>query len=171
MKNRAALIRKAHRVHISVDDFADAVKFIDAAKKTDVASDEFHGLLLAAIAMYAKPFSRNELSKTAAAVPRLKVKRLRTVLGPEGMALHSRICKLRNKVVAHAESEFNPMQVMQHTVPDRPGVHTDMVTVSRRWHPSQEGINLDEFRSIAEKMHVDAMNQMADLARAIRASS
>ena len=152
-------------------DFADAVKFIDAAKKATVTSDEFHGLLLAAILMYAKPFSRNELSKSAAAIPRLKEKRLRTVLGREGAVLHRRIRKLRNTVVAHAESEFNPMQVLEHTVPDRPGMYTDMVTVSRRWHPSQEGINLDEFRGIAEKMHVDAMNQMADLARAIRASS
>jgi hypothetical protein len=153
-----------------VDDFADAVKFIDAARRFDEASDEFHGLFLAAITRYARPFSRNELSKTAAADPRLKVTGLRALLGPDGVALHKRIIKFRNKVVAHAESEFNPMQVMQPTVPDRPGMYTDMLTVSRRWHPAQEGIDLGEFRSVAEKMQVNTMNQLADLAHAIRAT-
>jgi hypothetical protein len=99
-KNRAALTRDTHRVHISKDDFSDTVKFIDAAKKAAIGSDEFHALLLAAIAMYAKPFGRNELSETAAAVPTLKVKGLQllALLGPKGAALHRRIRRLRNKV-------------------------------------------------------------------------
>jgi hypothetical protein len=171
-KNRAALTRDTHRVHISKDDFSDTVKFIDAAKKAAIGSDEFHALLLAAIAMYAKPFGRNELSETAAAVPTLKVKGLQllALLGPKGAALHRRIRRLRNKVVAHAESEFNPMQVMPQTVPDPPGAHTAMITVSRRWHPAQENIDLDEFRGIAEKMRTYALNRMGELAHEIAAS-
>lgn len=168
---RGARERELHRVHISARDFEDAGRFITAAKRHGLASDEHEGLLVAALIHYARPFSRNEVDPDAPADERLEIRGgIEVVLKTEGeRKLHERIIKLRNKVVAHAESEFNPMQIMPNPVSKNPraGV-TFLMTMSRRWHPVEENIDLDDFGRIVEAMRAYCMERLPALGREIQ---
>jgi len=164
-----ALKREVHRAHISLRDFEDAARFIEAAKRHDLASDEHEGLLLAALIHYARPFSRNEVDPNAAADVRLEIRGgVDAVLKTAGeLTLHQRIINLRNKAVAHAESEFNPMKILPKPPRDPAAGVTYLMTSSRRWHAVQENIDLDEFGRIVEAMRAYCMERLPALGREI----
>ena len=137
------------RVHISARDFDKALKFIEAAGKHDVSAIEHEALLLSAILCYGRPFSGNEKGDGAKADSNLSVVDPAAVLGAD-VELHERVIRMRNKVVAHSESEHYPVSSFPPSIGE-PGVRSAGF-VSRSWHPVNEQMDLEAFARIAKAM-------------------
>jgi hypothetical protein len=119
--------RRLHRLQITVGDLIDAILFIDAAIKAstegaDPTRDPIHrALVCAAVIHYARPFSGNEHPNPkrrpkAAAETRVEIdsRFLRKVIpSASGRILHRQVIKLRNKIVAHAESGYFPVTMVR----------------------------------------------------------
>jgi hypothetical protein len=152
------------RIQISSRDFEEAAKFVRTAKKHAIGSDEHEAALLTAITCYARPFSGNELRGSTRADSNLAGVDPQAVLGAEELALHERIVTLRNKVVAHSESEYNPVERINTGVVYRPGSY-GYVTSSRPWNVVSEDLDLDALERVAEKMKVACWTMLGDVAR------
>lgn len=123
--------RLMHRARISSDDMHQAVAFIEAALRLeaqgkDSRSDVTHlALTVAAVIYYARPFTRNERrpkkgsqAKGAPPLSRVDLAPLSKVLGSkEARMLHRSVIRLRNKVVAHAESRYFPVRLVAAFLP------------------------------------------------------
>jgi hypothetical protein len=120
--------RTMERAHISIGDMRQAVDFIDAAlaaekrganSKTDVTH---LALVVSAVIYYARPFGPNEGGKKrkerappkgAPPMSRVDIGPLAKVLSSkEGRRLHRDVLRIRNKIVAHAESRYFPVRMV-----------------------------------------------------------
>jgi hypothetical protein len=70
----------------------------------------------ALIIAYARPFSRSE-----GGVPPLTLKMAKAHLTEEQKALHRRLIRMRNKVIAHSDRELMRMTTQAHNLPLRDG--------------------------------------------------
>jgi hypothetical protein len=102
------------RIMLSGDDFQRTEEFLKAAGKHSEAAIEFEALLHSAILFYTRPFSDNEPKKSPlpAAARSLTGLDVKALLGTDA-SLHYRLITLRNKVIAHAESEFFPARSIE----------------------------------------------------------
>lgn len=150
------MLRRFHRTHISRYDFEDAIRFIRAARRHDIASDEYEALVIAAILAYARPFSPDERIKKPAAESRLP-KHLVPFKGSK-LKLHKKIINARNKAIAHSESRKNPMQVVPVTTAAK-----GFVTSSKRWHVVNLKLSLNAFEKIAEQMRQVSLAHQLDI--------
>ena len=146
------------RVHISARDFEKAERFVKCAMEHDIASIEHEAALLSAIVCYGKPFSGNEVEDRATADSRLTGVDLKQVLG-EDTPLHKHVVRLRMKVAAHSESEYNPVSLLAGEPEVGP------IFVSRTWHPVNEQIHLESFARIAKTLAWKCRCILADAAR------
>jgi hypothetical protein len=138
----------AWRTQISSTDFEEAENFIAAAEKHDEASLEYKALLEVAVIRYARPFSDNEKDpKNSGADSRLGLDPEKVLSVREDFELHKRLVGLRNKVVAHAEAERNPVSLLGNPAPGR-----SPAIVSRPWHITQEKLDLEAFARITRAM-------------------
>jgi hypothetical protein len=153
-----AKAKTVRRTQISDGDFRCAMEFIDAARRRPIDTIEYEALMHAAIIAYARPFSLNEKSDDALSDPRLNI----ALVAFDGAdrTLHHRIIALRNKVVAHAESAQNPVEILamksDATIADGFSTH------SQRWDVVNEQIDLDAFHRIADAMCRRCTDQMLD---------
>ena len=132
-----------------MDDFLDAIAFMDAALELERRGVDrrhvFHrALVCAALIHYARPFSGNEhpnpskRRKDAAernwkpSFPLAKI-----FDDPTDRKLHRVVLNWRNKVLAHAESKYFPARMIRvsDTVEDKQ-LGTDFDLQSRRTYPS-----------------------------------
>jgi hypothetical protein len=137
-------IQRFNRTNISMHDFEHAMKFMDAAAEHGTESPEYEALFMAAIVLYARPFSSNEKG-SAMASTRLHLDPA-AILGNQH-ELHVQIIDRRNKAVAHAEWNYYPTSQIPVT-PNASG----FATSSKRWHPVNDGISPSDFRDIANRM-------------------
>ena len=77
MKYPSTTKAQFHRWHISRQDWEDAVKYAKAAEKTRMDQLAYDALIQMAIICYWRTFSPNEKSKTAQAVPQIRIEELR----------------------------------------------------------------------------------------------
>ena len=153
------------RVHISHRDFKRALDFIAKARVHVENTIEHEALLEAAIIRYARPFSPNEKGDNAKADSRLTIDVAAVLAEVADFELHGRIIKLRNKVIAHSESEHYPMS----TFPSFIGGPDDIRSLgfqSRSWHIVNERLDLDAFERITKAMHLKCLNMLVDATRA-----
>jgi hypothetical protein len=152
------------RVHISSRDFKRALDFIRKAREHVENTIEHEALLEGAVLRYARPFSPNEKAAKAKADSSLMID-IAAVLGEvTDFELHQRIIKLRNKVIAHSESEHYPMS----TFPSFIGGPDDIRSLgfqSRSWHVVNERLDLDAFERITKAMHLKCLNMLVDATR------
>jgi hypothetical protein len=154
----AATLKSFKRTHISRRDFEAALRFIRAARLHDNATPEHEALLIAAVLMYARPFSSNERNTNADADSRL-ADDLVKFDGPK-LELHDQVIQLRNKAVAHAESTYYPVKIIEPFIPG-----AGFATSSRRWHVVNPQLDLDLFEAVAVEMHQLCLNRQFDLGR------
>lgn len=156
MRARTPSDKTLFRTHLSAIDFSQAVRFIEAAQKVAHTSDEWWGLMLAAIVCYARPFSPNERRRSAAADSRLEIdaRMLRTILeNASDRKLHRRLLRLRNKAVAHSESRYADLRIIRATWPGDPSsLASSVALISAHWHPFNAQIDLIAFRRIAKAL-------------------
>ena len=104
--------RQTNRLSISANDLEQAISFLEelcsSAERTDGDYSDIvrESLLLSAIISYSRPFSRNEIDKTAKADPTVLNETIE-FLSEEEWTLHRKILCLRNKAVAHSEWSWN----------------------------------------------------------------
>ena len=153
------------RARISSNDMMQAVAFIDAALKleeggADSKSDVTHlALVVAAVIYYARPFGPNEGGKKPKrktppkGVPplhRVNIGPLSKVISTkEGRALHRSVVRLRNKVVAHAESRYFPVRMVKAFLPPESGRIGDFALQSGQTYPL---LDLKRLRSNAKQL-------------------
>jgi hypothetical protein len=148
-----------YRTHISVHDFETAAKFAKAAKGYPASAVEYEALVEAAVIRYARPFSSNEKPGKGKADARLRVNAADILTSQADMDLHKRVITLRNKMVAHAESEFYPTTLLDPVGASRA---SGFAVASKRWHILEEDIDLDALARIADVMRHACLNQMLD---------
>ncbi len=143
-----AKLKTVTRTQISGDDFRCAKKFINAVRGYAVGTTEYEALMHAAIIAYARPFSGNERGTDPPSDPKLDP----ALVAFEGAdrALHDRIISLRNRVVAHAESAQNPVELLP--MKSDATIADGFSTQSQRWDVVNELIDLDAFHRIADAM-------------------
>jgi hypothetical protein len=148
-----------YRTHISAHDFETAGSFIQAAKNYPPSAIEYEALVECAVIRYARPLSSNERRGSGKADARLSVNVQQILLSQGDVDLHNRIITLRNKMVAHAESEFYPTTLLDPVGTSRA---SGFAVASTRWHILGENLDLDAFARIAEAMRRACLNQMLD---------
>jgi hypothetical protein len=140
------------RTHISSGDFEKAGEFIKAAREQVVGAIAYEGLLLSAIVWYARPFSNNEMpnEKHPKTDPKV-VLDLPQILGAD-KDFHSKIVRLRNKAVAHAEFEHYPVD----PIPDAESakIMPGLGLISKTWNVADEGIDLNVFARVADRLRL-----------------
>jgi hypothetical protein len=142
------------RVLISIGDYWEAEQFIKATI-SGKGPEVVEALLRCAIICYARPYSGNEKEAHAAAESNLKgVIDPKAVLDAAGLALHDRIMNLRNKVVAHSESEFNQANFTDPKAHGFDPATCFLSFESRRWTARHEGIDLGAFEQMAREMRL-----------------
>jgi len=133
---------KFNRFTIAVDDFEDALKYLNAAAKFDDMSGEHEGLLIAAVICYARPFSFNEkkgqLSEAAPSIQWAEV----APTDSRFLELHDRLIEFRNKAVAHSEFKYYPVTHIEGS---------NLISQGR-FKLSNEGLDLKLFSELAEEM-------------------
>jgi hypothetical protein len=148
-----AATKQEMRVMISIGDYHDTEQFLKATIGM-VERDVVEALLRSAIICYARPYSANERDAGAAAESNLKgvIDPQDVLTEPVLLDLHKQIIRLRNKVVAHSEAEFNPANFADRTShgrdPNIPGVCFE----TSRWHALGEKIDVGHFEQMARKM-------------------
>jgi hypothetical protein len=142
------------RYSISVRDFEKAQEYVCAARKHLLGSLEYDALLFAAIVSYCRPFSPNEKSKLAMATSRLRIEDFGPLTDPE-KGLHERLEELRNKALAHSESELNPTKFHPQT----------KVFTGRSFSLSNETLDLDAFEAIFVRFAEICHTKRADYSR------
>jgi hypothetical protein len=149
-----------YRTHISAHDFETAEKFARAANNHLPATIEYEALVECTIIRYARPFSSNERRDgRGKSDPRLTVNVEQILTNQSDIELHQRLITLRNKMVAHAESEFYPTKLLDPVETSRA---SGFAVESRRWHVLSENLDLDSLARIAELMRRACMSQMLD---------
>jgi hypothetical protein len=139
------------RARISSDDMRQALAFIDAALAAEATganskTDATHlALVVAAVIYYARPFSNNEGGKKpkrmtspkgAPPMSRVNLGPLPVVLGSkEGRRLHRDVLRIRNKIVAHAESRYFPVRMVAAFLPLESGRMGDFALQSAQRYP------------------------------------
>jgi hypothetical protein len=148
-----------YRTHISAHDFETAGNFAEAAKNYLPSAIEYEALVEAAVIRYARPFSSNEQRGRGKADARLSVNVEQILTSKADMDLHKRVITLRNKMVAHAESEFYPTTLLDPVGTSRA---SGFAVASKRWHILSENLDLDALARIADVMRRSCNNQMLD---------
>lgn len=146
-----------YRIHLSAHDFESAGNFIQEARRFKPSDLAYEALLESAVTRYARPFSANERGQ-AKADARLDFDVSTVLADPDDVDLHDHIIRIRNKMVAHAESQFFPSQILNPTAPGGTGYSV----VSTRWNIIQESLNLDAFGRIAAAMRLACLNRMGE---------
>jgi hypothetical protein len=157
--------RVMQRARISSNDMQQAVAFIDAAlaaeaRGADSKSDVTHlALVVAAVIYYARPFGVNEGGKKPKRrTPPKGAPPLSSVdIGPlsevitskEGRRLHRSVIRIRNKVVAHAESRYFPVRMVAAFLPPSSGRMGDFALKSAQTYPL---LDLKLLRSNAKQL-------------------
>jgi hypothetical protein len=156
--------RFLERARISFGDMQQAVVFIDAALALDEAKARHSqvarlALEVAAVIYYARPFTGNEPPrwkskrpppKGAPRLPNIDLGPLRTVLiDKEARSLHRDVLKIRNKIVAHADSRYFPVRLVQAALPNTPQARGDYAIKSGRTYPR---FNLHRLRANATEL-------------------
>lgn len=154
-----AKAKTVKRTQISRDDFADAKRFIDAARKNASDSIEYEALVQAAIIAYARPFSGNERGQDSPSDRNLDPAVV--ALDGEDRILHDRIITLRNKAVAHAASVNNPVEILP--LKSEATITDGFSTQSHRWSAAREQIDLDAFHRIADAMVYRCTDHLLDI--------
>jgi hypothetical protein len=152
------------RIMLSRDDFQRAGEFVKAARSHPEANIEFEALLHSAILFYARPFSGNEPSDSNLpdAAKTLTGLDTRVILGDD-LPFHCRLRTLRNKVIAHAESQYFPAQNVPLAIGEKG--QFGIAFQRRSWHVVDEKLDLDVFERVAAKMRSAALNHVYDEAR------
>jgi hypothetical protein len=121
-----------HRIRIACDDLLEAVQFVEAAidreaEGVDRRTDVLHrALVCAALIHYARAVGPNEKPNPkkrpqGAAAHRVDTTYLKAVIGTEERwKLHRQVLRLRNTIVAHAESKYFPMKMVKAQWPADP---------------------------------------------------
>lgn len=146
--------QELNRLSIARGDIGEAVRFLDAAAGHDPTSVEYEALVMGAIVLYARPFSKNELSSDAKAshsVPDAVI----DGYSEAEKTLHSRIIEVRNKAVAHSEWTNYPTSVSWDT----------KVIKSRRYSIYPEFLMVAAFVELTKKLHQRLHNIVADRMR------
>jgi hypothetical protein len=102
--------KKFHRFTIALDDFEEALAYIEQAKLHRRGSLEHQALVSMAVICYSRPFSPNEKRADAKAQSRLSEEDLGTFSSSEKQ-LHDLCTTSRTKAVAHSEYDYNPTEI------------------------------------------------------------
>jgi hypothetical protein len=155
------------RVMLSGDDFERAGDFVKATRAHPAGSIEYEALLHSAILFYARPYSDNEpkKSKLPDEARKLTGLDLPAILG-EDLPLHDRLLALRNKVIAHAESEFFPAQTLKPAIGAGAKGQRGIAFQRRAWHVVDEKLDLDVFERMATNMRHAARQHVYNVAQA-----
>ena len=157
-------MQKAHRYNLATLDMEEVIIYLDAYDQLELAqrdntSEWFYacqGLLCAAIVAYCRPFSENR--SKGFADERLQARILQSV--KERRPLHNLLVEKRNTIIAHADWKARSTQILQ--------VEQRMVS----WRSSRpnvwEGIDLKEFRRLAEGVFRECMDEGLNLAQAAK---
>jgi len=144
-----------HRAHISLSDMTLAAVFIDAAlelEKTDPhwRSNYTHlALVVAAVIYYARPFGSNEggrRRKSKRRAPKGAPPLNKVDIGPishiitsrAGQRLHHSVIRVRNKIVAHAESRYFPVRMIAAHLPQSDARFTNFAIKFGQTFPSPD---------------------------------
>jgi hypothetical protein len=152
------------RIMLSGDDYARAEEFVKAARLHAVGNIEYEALMHSAILFYARPYSDNEpkKSKLPDAARKLTGLDLPEILGDD-LPFHERLIALRNKVIAHAESEFFPAQNIKLAIGSKG--QSGIAFQRRSWHVVSENLDLEIFERVATKMRAAARKHVLDRTR------
>lgn len=145
--------KRLTRAHISLRDLRKAATFLEQAekyarKRVNARPLELEALLLSAIVSYAKPFTNNEArGQNSTADRRLTIDAAQVLNAADDLRLHEDILKMRNKVVAHSDSEYYPVR----WIPGVRGMRGSLYH-SQTWSVMHEPLDLDAFARIVKKM-------------------
>jgi len=97
-------------------DLKNCLRFLDELGSQQYGNTVYEALLIAAIVLYIRPFSKNEKEQsTSPSDPRVPEEVLANLTVGE-LDLHERLKGLRNKAIAHAEWTFHPTGVTETRV-------------------------------------------------------
>ncbi len=160
-KTRTDPERALHRVQIAIDDLGEAARFMREAqllqaKGIDPEIDATHrALICAAVIYYARPFGQNEHPSRKkrpanAAEASVSLEPLKQWIPDAARRrLHRQVIRLRNKIVAHAESRYFEVR-MYRSPTSNPNVRTgDYSLFSKRTYPK---LDLDALQLNADQL-------------------
>ncbi|MEX2515517.1 MAG: hypothetical protein WD572_01200 [Gammaproteobacteria bacterium] len=140
-----------NRLTIARGDIEQALRFLKKAGGIDPTSDEYEALVMTAITLYARPFSKNEVDPQAKANKCVSSEVLDEYTKEERV-LHDRLLEVRNKAIAHAEWNNYPTSVSWDT----------RVIKSRRYSIYPEFITVESFAALAMKLERRLQNMRVD---------
>jgi hypothetical protein len=146
------LSKKNVRLAISEKDMGRAVDFFIAAQKCVPTEIAFEALVIAGLIYYCRPFSSNEKNKSAAADSSIQKVEILKDLSDSELNLHNKLINLRNKAIAHSESEIYPVgldaekEVLRH----------------KRYSVYPEFANLESVLSLAQTLHHRLRDSVVD---------
>lgn len=143
-----------NRLTIARGDLEQALRFLKRAAELAPTGVEYEALVMTAIILYARPFSRNERDPEAMATERVPDS-VMSEYTEEERKLHERLIEVRNKAIAHAEWNNYPTSVSWDT----------RVIKSRRYSIYPEFITVDSFTTLATKLERRLNNMRADRVR------
>lgn len=142
-----------NRLTIARGDIEQALRFLKKAGDMGPTSDEYKALVMTAIILYARPFSKNEVVPQAKAAKCVSSE-VSDEYTEEERVLHDRLLEVRNKAIAHAEWNNYPTSVSWDT----------RVIKSRRYSIYPEFITVKSFAALAAKLERRLQNMRADRA-------
>jgi hypothetical protein len=139
-----------NRVRISIKDFDETIRYLDAYSRK-LSEPVRRALLIAAIIAYGRPWSPSKHSRDAHATDEL-LGNPKKILDGSGFGVHKRILDLRNKAVAHSSYSRNPTQRLKSVKKSK---STGFIIASQLFDPLSalpENSDILGFRSVAETM-------------------
>lgn len=154
----ARLRAQLARFHLSSNDFEEALSYLYAKPASDAAVIR-RALLTAAIVAYARPFSQNEPGASSGATSTVALKP-RKLLSPDQLVLHERLLEMRNRAIAHSESEVRPV----FHVAWEPPAH---LVGHQVFDPLTQPIDRPLFASMCETLHAECSSSVSRLSAKI----
>jgi hypothetical protein len=144
-----------NRWKLSEKDFEEAHTYLSEFN-TDLSMVVQRALLTAAIVAYARPFKRSRAAegKASARAPTT----LLDALDAEERRLHERIIGIRDEGVAHSDFDRKPTRRVARQ-------DAFMMTWSKPFDVLGEDINIDTFKSMTWRLHMQCIQEMFNIHR------
>jgi hypothetical protein len=152
--------KQFNRARISAKDFEEAASYL-AAYENDLAEPIMRSLLTSAVIAYARPFTDNQASPNAT---NMVAGNPKVILGNSGYKLHELVLEYRHQAIAHSSYEKNPTRATEYR-------KTGFAISSRFFDILSQGIEVNKFNVIADKMQKHCENKMFELSRAISSNN
>lgn len=145
---------KINRLTSATLDLENCIRFLNELLNQEYGSTAYEALVMSAIVLYARPFSRNEKNGSPYPSESCVPGAVLSGLTADEKKLHEEIITLRNKAIAHAEWSHHPTGVTDSRI-----IQAVPFSIWLNFEGSRE---IDSFKSLVSKVQSATQNEQAN---------